>query len=82
MLEMQGIDAEHEYQDGRLNKAYQALMEDLSEEDKAKLRTEQRQWIADRDERCFYDPESGQAGRLDAAECLLEMTAKRTAEIE
>jgi len=76
------IDAEHEYQDGRLNKVCQAVMAKLSEENKTRLRTEQRQWITNRDERCFYDPQSGQAGRLDAAECRLEMTASRAAEIE
>lgn len=76
------ISDEFEHQDRRLNKAYQALTARLGKDDKSRFLGEQRQWISARDERCFYDPESGQAGRLDAAECALEMTATRAAEIE
>ena len=76
------IAAEYEYQDGRLNKAYRALMATLGDEEKAGLRGAQRRWLAERDERCAYDPDSGQAGRLEANECSLEMTASRAAELE
>lgn len=76
------IDSEYQYQDGRLNEAYKAAMAKLGEAQKNALRDQQRKWIADRDAQCFYDPDSGQAGRLDAAECRLEMTAKRADELE
>ncbi|KLD70577.1 lysozyme inhibitor LprI family protein [Xanthomonas pisi] len=71
------IATEHEYQDAKLNKVYKALIKRLGDEEKIKLRDQQRQWIADRDEKCFYDPDSGQAGLVDAAQCRLEMTAHR-----
>jgi len=76
------IAAEYEYQDGRLNTVYKALMAKLGEDEQKTLREQQRKWIADRDEKCFYDPDSGQAGRLDAAECRLDMTANRADELE
>jgi uncharacterized protein YecT (DUF1311 family) len=76
------IDTEYAYQDGRLNTVYKALMAKLGDAEKNALREQQRKWIADRDEKCFYDPDSGQAGRVDAAECRLDMTAKRADELE
>ncbi|UKE78122.1 lysozyme inhibitor LprI family protein [Xanthomonas graminis] len=75
------IDTEYEYQDGRLNTVYKALMAKLGDAEKNALREQQRTWIAQRDEKCFYDPDSGQAGRVDAAECRLDMTAKRADEL-
>lgn len=75
------IRAEFEYQDAYLNRVYEALMMRLDERMKISLRDEQRKWIAERDKQCAYDPESGQAGRLDASECRLEMTASRAAEL-
>lgn len=76
------IETEYTYQDGRLNTVYKALMAKLGDEEKNALRDQQRKWIAERDEKCFYDPDSGQAGRVDAAECRLDMTAKRADELE
>ncbi len=75
------IDTEYNYQDDRLNTVYKALMARLGEAEKNALREQQRTWIADRDEKCVYDPDSGQAGRVDAAECRLDMTAKRADEL-
>lgn len=76
------IDTEYAYQDGRLSTVYKALMAKLGDAEKNALRERQRNWIADRDEQCFYDPDSGQAGRVDAAECRLQMTARRADELE
>ncbi|WP_230950577.1 lysozyme inhibitor LprI family protein [Xanthomonas translucens] len=75
------IDTEYAYQDDRLNTVYKALMAKLGDAEKHTLREQQRIWIAERDEKCFYDPDSGQAGRVDAAECRLDMTAKRADEL-
>ncbi|WP_369936058.1 lysozyme inhibitor LprI family protein [Xanthomonas tesorieronis] len=76
------IDTEYAYQDGRLNTVYKALMAKLEDAERSALRERQRKWIADRDEKCFYDPDSGQAGRVDAAECRLDMTDKRADALE
>lgn len=76
------IDAEYRFQDARLNTAYKVLMAKLGGKAEVKLRDAQRHWIATRDERCALDPDSGQAGALDAYECRLEMTATRAAELE
>lgn len=76
------IATEYAYQDGRLNKAYKALMAKLDEAEKNTLRDQQRKWIVERDEKCFYDPDSGQAGRVDAAQCSLELTANRADALE
>lgn len=76
------IDTEYAYQDGRLNAVYKALVATLGDAERSALRERQRTWIADRDEQCFYDPDSGQAGRVDAAECRLDMTAKRADALE
>ncbi|MEE7546413.1 DUF1311 domain-containing protein [Xanthomonas sp. Kuri4-1] len=75
------IDAEYAYQDGRLNTVYKALMARLGDAEQHALRNQQRGWIAERDDKCAYDPDSGQAGRVDAAECRLEMTARRADEL-
>ncbi|MET0550316.1 MAG: lysozyme inhibitor LprI family protein [Xanthomonas sp.] len=76
------ISDEHAYQDQRLNTAYKAAMAKLGEAEQHALRERQRQWIAERDEKCVADPDGGQAERVDAAECRLEMTARRADELE
>ncbi|MGG6462020.1 lysozyme inhibitor LprI family protein [Solilutibacter silvestris] len=76
------IDAEYRFQDARLNSAYKAFMAKLGGKERTKLRDAQRHWIAKRDEQCASDPDSGQAGALDAYECRLELTANRAAELE
>lgn len=73
---------EHAYQDQRLNTAYKAAMAKLGEAEQHALRERQRKWIAERDEKCVADPDGGQAERVDAAECRLEMTARRADELE
>ncbi|MCI2244612.1 lysozyme inhibitor LprI family protein [Xanthomonas sp. PPL568] len=76
------ISDEHAYQDQRLNTAYKAAMAKLGEAEQHALRERQRKWIAERDEKCVADPDGGQAERVDAAECRLEMTARRADELE
>lgn len=76
------ISDEHAYQDQRLNTAYKAAMAKLGEAEQHALRERQRKWIAERDEKCVADPDGGQAERVDAAECRLEMTAHRADELE
>ena len=76
------IDTEYRFQDDRLNGAYAALLARSNEKDVDRLREAQRSWIADRNDRCAYDAESGQAGAIDAHTCRLEMTAAKADELE
>ena len=82
--EMQAcIESEFEYQDGRLNVAYQRLQGALAANEKAELELKQKQWLKERDAQCGWDAdEEGQGQRLEANDCFLEMTSKRAAELE
>lgn len=78
------IAAEHERQDGRLNRAYKTLSAALTPARKAQLVAGQRLWIQFRDANCaFYnDPDTGTMGNLEGVMCELQMTADRSAELE
>jgi len=76
------IGNEYAYQDKRLNRVYKALMVRLSEDEQAKLRDEERKWIAHRDAYCAPPPDAGQGQRLDSNDCAMEQTAKRAAVLE
>lgn len=75
---------EHERQDARLNRVYQALIGALSPEREEALRVAQRAWIRYRDANCdfYYDPQGGTAAGLAASSCLLSETADRADELE
>lgn len=73
---------EYDFQNRRLNKVYQSLLAQLSKDDQEMLRIEQRKWISIRDAQCEIDNGAGQGQRLEANDCLLEMTAKRASELE
>lgn len=72
-----GID-EDEYarQDKRLNVAYKAVIKSIPE-----LRTEQRQWIKDRDSSCL-EPEKAIEVGATQMQCLAEMTEQRAIKLE
>ncbi|WP_252255721.1 lysozyme inhibitor LprI family protein [Lysobacter capsici] len=76
------IAEEYDFQDDRLNKVYQSLLAKLPKEDQEALRVEQRKWVSKRDAECEIDSGAGQGQRLEANDCLLEMTAKRASELE
>lgn len=76
------IAAEFEYQDARLNQAYQAALAKGDRAAQEALREAQRQWIEERDAQCALDPDGGQGQRLESNDCALELTAKRAAELE
>lgn len=82
--EMQGcIETEFEYQDARLNQAYQSLLARSTGDQKAKRESEQTQWRSERDSWCGWDAkEGGQAQRLEANDCFLNMTAERATALE
>lgn len=76
--------AEIKIQDARLNKAYNAVMAQLTPVRKKSLQDAQRAWIKFRDANCsFYeDPEGGTMATLMGSDCYLSATAKRAEEIE
>lgn len=76
------IDAEHAYQDRRLNQTYRALMKRLAEPEAARLRERQRAWIRQRDRDCDPGRLPGQGQALDADSCLLRQTAGRAAQLQ
>jgi uncharacterized protein YecT (DUF1311 family) len=65
-------------QDARLNAAYKAAMARVA--DKNALRAAQRKWIVSRDKECTDD--GGQAGALNATECVAIKSARRANELE
>lgn len=76
------ISTEYVYQDARLNKTYQALMNQLTKVQRTKLRVEEKKWIAYRDATCKLAPDDGQGQRLESNDCSLEETAKRATALE
>lgn len=78
------IGAETKYQDDRLNKAYKALMPQLSEARKKELQETQRLWIKYRDANShFYaDPDGGTMAIIFSNDTFLTMTAERASELE
>ena len=74
--------AETKRQDAQLNKAYKALMADLSPARKTQLQEAQRAWIKYRDANCgfYYDPDGGTLARVSANDCVMTSTAERARE--
>jgi uncharacterized protein YecT (DUF1311 family) len=77
------ISAELKRQDALLNENYRKLMASLSARRKQALQEAERAWIKFRDTNCdfYYDPDGGSAARIDANECVLNMTADRAKEL-
>ena len=78
------ITTETQRQDARLNKAYKAVMADLSPARKKQLLEAQRAWLKFRDANCaFYDdPDGGTLARVNANDCMMTATAERARELE
>lgn len=78
------ITAENQRQDIQLNKAYKALMAELSPPRKKQLQEAQRAWIRYRDTNCdfYYDPDGGTLARVNANACMMTATADRSRELE
>lgn len=79
------IEKEWSYQDARLNSAYQQLRAKLPRDQWLRLRDEQRAWLhkRDNDEECRWDAATeGQAQRIAANDCTLQMVATRAGELE
>ncbi len=78
------IGTETQLQDKRLNKAYKAVIAQLSSTRKKQLQDAQRAWLKYRDLNCtFYaDPDGGTMASVIASDCVMTNTASRAKELE
>jgi uncharacterized protein YecT (DUF1311 family) len=69
--------------DKRMTTAYQQAMKDAGEKQREQLRGAQRLWIQYRDANClYYGMGEGTIARIDAGECMRNMTKARAEELE
>ena len=69
--------------DKRMTIAYQQAMKDAVPQQRDQLRTAQRLWIQYRDANClYYGLGEGTIARIDAGECMRDMTQARAKELE
>ena len=69
--------------DKRMTIAYQQAMKDAGEKQREQLRAAQRLWIQYRDANClYYGLGEGTIARIDAGECMRNMTKARAEELE
>jgi uncharacterized protein YecT (DUF1311 family) len=69
--------------DKRMTIAYQQAMKDAGSRQHEQLRTAQRLWIQYRDANClYYGLGEGTIARIDAGECMRDMTQARAKELE
>ena len=69
--------------DKRLNVAYQKAVQDAQPAQRDQLRAAQRLWIQYRDANClYYGLGEGTIARIDAGECMRNMTKARAEEFE
>ncbi|NVK19341.1 MAG: DUF1311 domain-containing protein [Methylocystaceae bacterium] len=81
------ICADQEFQkaDQQLNKAYQALRQDLDDPAKALLKSAQLNWIKFRDSHCLFERDKARGGTiapLMEIGCLTTLTQHRTVELQ
>lgn len=69
--------------DKRMNIAYQQALKDAAARQQEQLRAAQRLWIQYRDANClYYGLGEGTIARIDAGECMRNMTQARAKELE
>jgi len=69
--------------DKRMTIAYQQALKDASGKQQDQLRAAQRLWIQYRDANClYYGLGEGTIARIDAGECMRDMTEARAKELE
>ena len=69
--------------DKRMTTAYQQAIKDAGEKQREQLRSAQRLWIQYRDANClYYGLGEGTIARIDAGECMRNMTEARAKELE
>lgn len=82
--EMQAcIESEFEYQEKRMNRAFEHLQKASTASAKVEFELKQKKWLEDSDAKCGWDAdEEGQGQRLEANDCFLEMMSARADELE
>jgi uncharacterized protein YecT (DUF1311 family) len=69
--------------DKRMTTAYQQAIKDAAQQQREQLRAAQRLWIQYRDANClYYGMGEGTIARIDAGECMRNMTEARARELE
>jgi uncharacterized protein YecT (DUF1311 family) len=69
--------------DKRMTIAYQQAIKDAPQQQRDQLRAAQRLWIQYRDANClYYGMGEGSIARIDAGECMRNMTEARARELE
>ena len=69
--------------DKRMTIAYQQALKDAAPQQREQLRAAQRLWIGYRDANClYYGMGEGTIARIDAGECMRNMTEARAHELE
>ena len=69
--------------DTRMTSAYQQALKDAVPQQREQLRAAQRLWIQYRDANClYYGMGEGTIARIDAGECMRNMTEVRARELE
>jgi uncharacterized protein YecT (DUF1311 family) len=69
--------------DERMTIAYQQALKDAAPQHREQLRAAQRLWIGYRDANClYYGMGEGTIARIDAGECMRNMTEVRARELE
>jgi len=69
--------AELDFQDGRLNAAYQTAIAARSTTSQAALRAQERDWMRLRDEKCAAQVTGGTIDRINMPDCLIDETIRR-----
>ena len=75
------INAEFAVQDKILNENYKKAMSILNDENKKILKDIQSKWIAYKEAKCAFYPPQGTIYLVIAADCYLQMTKERAAEL-
>lgn len=79
---LQCAHVEFAYQDKRLNWNYRARMSRLSSDEKDRLRSEEREWIARKSTKCALPDNPGTADQIVAADCEVTETEARATKLE
>ena len=75
------INAEFAVQDKILNENYKKAMSVLNDENKKILKDIQSKWVAYKEAKCAFYPPQGTIYLVIAADCYLQMTKERAAEL-
>jgi uncharacterized protein YecT (DUF1311 family) len=77
------LKAKTAYWDKRMTIAYQTAMKGAAPKQREQLRAAQRLWIQYRDANClYYGMGEGTIARIEAGECMREMTEDRARELD